>query len=64
MSLVRYNHLTETLEADLMLAEKYLGWHFCPMNEGKLINKSDEAFRNFECKCKDFVLEEEDECCL
>lgn len=55
MSIARYNHLTEVLEAELMIAERCLGWHFCPDNEGKLITKQDTAFRNFPCNCKPYT---------
>lgn len=55
MSIARYNHLTEVPEADLMIAERCLGWHFCPYNNGKLITKQDIAFRNFNCRCEPYT---------
>jgi hypothetical protein len=64
MSLIRYNHLSDTLEAGLNDGEKALGWHFCPEYDGGLINKKDPAFRNHKCNCEEYKFIEDEDICV
>jgi hypothetical protein len=64
MSLIRYNYIADTPEADLNDGEKALGWHFCPMYDGLPINKNDPAFRNHRCDCAEHDFKDDDDICV